>query len=185
MNSHDTTKRKRNTKSTTSNVSISLSPRFTAQCVNVQHYVPEEDAYVTTKTKIIINQYVLNYMNKLNDTSNRENSRKDQIFNAKTLKFVNTSVKNANYYILDRYGLILRKNCMDNKKSAFGWRYDDNDEPISLHISDILIKTNSNEIQILTLQSIKRQFPNAFKKPRGIYYKVYKEMFKNVDIEAL
>lgn len=182
MNSYDVSRRKHKNKTLDSFV---VCPRFNAEYVDVQHYEPDVDDFVTKRMKVLINQHVLQYMTTLFDSASLENSHKDGLFRSENLKFINSSVKNANYYMLDRYGIVIRKNCLDNRKSAFGWKYDENEEPLSIHISDILVKTNSKDVQILTLQSIKRQFPNVFKKPRGVFYKVYKELFEYIDVEGL
>ena len=133
----------------------------------------------------IINQNMLNYMHSILKINNNNNKIKDEIFTNKTLKCVNSSIRNGNFYILDKYGLPIRKNFQDSKKTAFGWKYNNEQEPINIHIDDILLKTESKDIQRLTLQQLKIQFASLFKSPRGIIYKIYSNEFPDIDLENL
>ena len=124
------------------------------------------------------------YMDMLANNKVRYESVKSNLFDPNKLKMVNASVRNDNYYMLDKYGLVIRKECQNSKKTAFGWKYYE-DEPVNIHIGDLLLKTNSKDIQIITLQQIKEQFPTVFNAPRGVIYKVYSEMFPNIDLNNL
>ena len=111
--------------------------------------------------------------------------RKNEIFDPAKLEFMNKSVRNCNYYMLDKFGLVIRKNFQDSKKTAFGWRYDTDNQPINIHINDILLQTNSSQIRDITLQQLKNQFPSLFKPPRGTIYRVYSVVFPEIDLDKL
>ena len=140
-------------------------------------------AFVDPETKI--NKNMLDYMNHILRINKTNNEIKDELFTGKTLKCVNSSIRNNNFYTLDKYNLPIRKNCQDSKKTAFGWRYNDQQEPINIHISEILLQTNSPDIQKITLQQLKQQFGSLFKSPRGIIYKIYNSEFPDMDIENI
>ena len=130
----------------------------------------------------IINEQMKTYMKTIIKINDKNNNYKDNLFSGNTLKCVNSTIRNENYYMLDKYGLIIRKNSQDSKKTAFGWKYNEQHEPINIHIPDLLLSTNSPDIQKITLQQLKQQFPNVFKSPRGIAYKIYTNEFPDYDI---
>ena len=136
-------------------------------------------------SEIIINQDMLEYMLKLSKCKIVTDEHKDELFNPERLEFMNKSVRNGNYYMIDKYGLLIRKNFQDSKKTAFGWKYNDQNEPINIHINDILLQTNSNQIREITLQQLKNQYPNLFKPPRGTIYKVYSVLYPEINLEEL
>lgn len=138
-----------------------------------------------TQEEIFINEVMRNYMTNLFESKNKTEKKKDILFNPKRLSMVNSSVRNGNYYMLDRYGLVIRKNQQNSKKTAFGWRYDSNNEPINIHIGDIMLQTNSDQIRKITLQQMKYQWPNLFAPPRGLIYKVYSELFPEINLETI
>ena len=136
-------------------------------------------------TDIIINQDMLNYMIKISQSKVITDERKNELFDPNKLAFINKSVRNDNYYMVDKYGLPIRKNFQDSKKTAFGWKYNSNNEPINIHIGDILLQTNSDQIREITLQQLKNQYPNLFKPPRGTIYKIYSTLYPEIDLETL
>lgn len=140
---------------------------------------------VDKETKINVD--MLNYMNHILKINKTNNEIKDEIFTGRNLKCVNGSIRNNNYYTLDKYNLPIRKNCQDSKKTAFGWRYNENQEPINIHIDNILLQTESKDILKITLQQLKQQpsFANLFKPPRGIIYKIYSNEFPDLMIESI
>ena len=140
-------------------------------------------SYRDPETKI--NTDMLEYMDSILKINKANNEIKDELFTGKVLKYVNSSIRNGNYYMLDKYGLPIRKNFQDSKKSAFGWRYNANQEPINIHINDILLQTESQDIQKVTLQQLKTQFPALFKPPRGTIYKIYASEFPDMSIDDL
>ena len=133
----------------------------------------------------IINHSMESYMASILKINASNNEYKDQLFTGKTLSYVNSSIRNNNYYMLDKYGLPIRKNAQDSKKTAFGWKYDSSQDPVNIHIDDLLLATNSSEIQSLTLQRLKQSFPNLFKPPRGVIYKIYINEFPDVNLDTI
>lgn len=139
-----------------------------------------------TDPNTVINMNMLRYMESIQQINRKNNDIKDKLFTGKTLKCVNnSSIRNENYYMLDKYNLPIRKANQDSKKTAFGWKYNEKHEPINIHINDILLQTESEDIQRVTLQQLKSQFPTLFKPPRGIIFKIYNSEFPDYDIEDL
>ena len=133
----------------------------------------------------IINNSMKKYMSKILKINASNNEYKDSLFTGKTLSYINSSVRNSNFYMLDKYGLPIRKTAQDSKKTAFGWRFNEDNEPINIHISDLLLATNSSDIQMITLQQLKQSFPSLFKKPRGIIAKIYDKEFPKINLDQL
>lgn len=110
----------------------------------------------------------------------------DSIFRADALHCANKSIKSGNFYILDKYNIIIRKAEQNKTKSAYGWVYNENNEPINIHIPKVLLDTNSKDITTVTLQQLKAKFPTLFKPPRGHIYRVYSLLnLPNVDITKI
>lgn len=122
---------------------------------------------------LVINKAMEEYMASLMSGKVKSDEKLDNQFNPEPLQFVNKSVKNGNVYVVDKYHLIIRKNEYNNKKSAYGWVYDESNEPINIHIDMILLRTQSPDITSITLQQLKREYPTLFKSPRGMLYRIY------------
>lgn len=127
-----------------------------------------------------INKPMEKYMEIIMNNEDKQMSVVHEIFSSENLSFVNKSVKNGNYYMLDKYNIVIRKNEFGNHKSVFGWIYDANHEPINMHIDPILITTASNDITTITLQHLMNRFPSAFKTARGALNKIYSSI--NIDL---
>ena len=132
-----------------------------------------------------INESMKKYMLDLMNETGKSDKVVDTQFNNEKLQFINKSVKNGNFYIIDKYNLIIRKNEFNNKKSAYGWVYDENKDPINIHIDSILLKTQSNDITTITLQQLKREYPSLFKSPRGMLCKIYSTVNLGIDVSQL
>lgn len=122
---------------------------------------------------IKINKPMEDYMRNIMNGKQISDNKIDKHFDNNTLQFINKYVKNENYYIFDKYNLVIRKKEFNNKKSPYGWIYNDEHEPINIHIDTMLMKMNSNDIQTITLQHINHEFPAVLKAPRGVLYKIY------------
>lgn len=133
----------------------------------------------------IINPHMLEYMSHLLKINTANNKIKDSLFSGETLKCVNKSIHNSNYYMLDKYGLPMRKNSQDDNKKVFGWRYDEHHDPINIHINNILLQTHSNDIQQITIQQLKTRFPKDFTPKTGIVWRIYKNEFPDFNIETI
>lgn len=134
---------------------------------------------------IKINTSMERYMHDLMNKKGKSDKVVDTQFNNERLQFANKSVKNGNFYVIDKYNLIIRKNEFNNKKSAYGWIYDENKEPINIHIDSILLKTQSDDITTITLQQLKREYPTLFKSPRGMLFKIYSTIDLGIDVSKL
>lgn len=133
-----------------------------------------------------INKQMDKYMDSIMNMKHETDNTISQFFDSKRLYIINKNVRNGNFYTIDRFGLVIRKDEYGNTRSPYGWRYYtprnissedyegiDNKEPINIHINDILLQTNSPDIQKVTIQYLQRENPSLFKGPRGILYKVY------------
>lgn len=127
---------------------------------------------------------MIQYMNDIMTKKRQRVKVVDNIFRSDILAFANKSIKSGNYYILDRYNLVIRKLEQNKAKSAYGWVYDSEGYPINIHINKMLLDTNSDNITIVTLQLLKNKFPTIFKPPRGQLWKIYSKLqLDDVDIE--
>lgn len=116
-------------------------------------------------------------MSKLLSQTKIEDESLDNYFNKEGLLCVNKSLKEGNYYAFDKYGLIIRRKFLNDEKSLYGWTYNDNKEPISIHVDKMLIRTNASphKIAITTFQKFRNKFPAEFKKgAKSTYEKVAK-----------
>lgn len=129
---------------------------------------------------------MIKYMNEIMTKKRDRTKIVDNIFRADVLPTINKSIKSGNYYILDKYDLVIRKNDQNKPKSAYGWIYDSDGDPINIHINKVLLDTNSNDITIVTLQQLKAKFPSLFKSPRGQLWKIYSTLnFEDIDISNI
>lgn len=134
---------------------------------------------------IHINVDVLKYLNDRLHNSTPESSLQSSIFTKDALPMANRTVKHGNYYAIDKYGLVIRKSFRGSQRSEYGWEFNDNDEPVNVHVSSILIRTRSREdIQLTTLKLLKDRFPAAFR-PNGLIRRVYSILYPHIDIDKL
>lgn len=116
-------------------------------------------------------------MTKLLSQTKIEDETLDNYFNKDNLLCINKSLKEGNYYAFDKYGLIIRRKFLNDEKSIYGWTYNDNKEPISIHVDRMLIRTNTSAADIAktTFQKLRNRFPTEFKKgDKSTYEKVAK-----------
>lgn len=112
------------------------------------------------------------------------------IFQDKRLEFINKSIRNGNFYGIDKYGLIIRAN--EKGKGAFGWKYDDNGDPVNVNINGTLLKLGDVDIiRRSTLQNMKKngRFTKLFAKKEGAQHvgmirRIYTEVFPDYDLDA-
>lgn len=136
--------------------------------------------------KYKINPIMLNYMNQLIRKNKKKDMEADILFeDDERLKFINNKIKSNNKCILDKYNLVIKRNEFGKDTTAFGWVYDSTNEPVNIHISKVLLNTNSEDITIITLQQLKNKFPTLFT-TRGLLYKVYtKNKDLGIDVNEL
>lgn len=129
---------------------------------------------------------MIDYMHDIMTKKQKRTNIVNNIFKPSSLAFANKSIKSGNYYILDKYDLVIRKNDQNKAKSAYGWIYDADGDPINIHINKVLLDTNSQDITIITLQHLKTKFPAVFKAPRGQLYRIYSQLnFEDIDINNI
>lgn len=132
----------------------------------------------------LLNVNMMNYIEDIMKHKQYRSNIVDTIFDPEIISFANKSIKSGNFYIFDKYNLVIRKNDQNKPKSAFGWVYDEEGDPINIHIPKMLLDTNSDNITAVTLQTIKSKYPNIFKEPRGQLYRIY-AMTDKVNINIL
>lgn len=77
--------------------------------------------------------------------------------------------RNKNYYMLDKLNIIIKQNCQ-NKNQIYGWKYDENNQPISIY-NQFNMSDDENFKHILDIQF--QLDPKAFIKKTGIINRVY------------
>lgn len=77
--------------------------------------------------------------------------------------------KNKNYYMLDKLNIVIKQNCQ-NKNQVYGWKYDENNQPISIH-NQFNMTDDENFKHILDIQF--QLDPKSFIKKTGIINKIY------------
>jgi hypothetical protein len=98
------------------------------------------------------------------------------------LQDMNKIIRKGNFYALDKFNLIIRKNDKDKIKSPFGWVFSEENEPINIHINSILLRLNKKNIDDVckqTLVDIKNKFPEIFARQK-IWKKVYSDKFPEI-----
>lgn len=138
------------------------------------------------ETGLLLYTPMIKHMEDIMAKKKKRSKQVDDIFKASELPFANKSIKSGNYYILDKYDLLIRKLDQNKVKSAYGWIYDKDGDPINIHINKVLLDTNSQDITVVTLQQLKIKFPNLFKPPRGQIWRVYNNLnFEDIDISNI
>jgi hypothetical protein len=92
---------------------------------------------------------------------------------------INSKIKNNNYYKLDKYGLVIRTNEVNKKKTIFGYIMNEDNEYINIHINNLLISFNSKELILHTLQLFKNNHKKEFKQ-NSIIYKLYNNLYPDI-----
>lgn len=127
------------------------------------------------KNEVVINPLIKKMMkNILNNTMN-ESEILDSYFVKEAIPPLNRNCRQCNYYIFDRYGLIIRRAHFNDPRKAYGWTKDDNGEPVCIHIDKSLIDVNAPNIRELTLSTLKTKFKAEFGE-KGVYGRVSKQM---------
>lgn len=142
--------------------------------------------YHETPEGPLLHRPMVEYMEDIMTKKQGRSKVVDSIFRADALACANRSIKSGNFYILDKYNIIIRKSEQNKTKSAYGWTYNADNEPINIHIPKVLLDTNSKDITTVTLQNMKAKFPALFKAPRGHIYRVYSMVnLPDVDITKI
>lgn len=93
------------------------------------------------------------------------------IANDKLAKFNTKS--NSNIYLLDKFGLVIRKNDM-NKQTITGYFKNDEGEFVNINVDKTLLQFNPEKVLYETIDLIYRnpKFPK-----NGIVSKIYRELY--------
>jgi hypothetical protein len=122
--------------------------------------------------KVIPNIMSVDTMDLILHYTKKEEVELDNYFTKDGLYCVNKNCKEGNYYAFDKYGLIIRRKAFNDNKNMYGWIYNDNREPISIHIDNQLILVNSPKIFPQTIQKLKSKYGQKCFGPRSIYERV-------------
>ena len=122
-----------------------------------------------------INEKMQKYLSNIHATNEVVKKENEAIFNKETLPDFNLRVKNENYYALDIYGLLVRKNDFNVAKSPFGWIKSGDDEKIvNIHVLDNIVG-DEEDVREQTLRYMHLRFATLFKQPRSVLSRFYAE----------
>jgi hypothetical protein len=105
--------------------------------------------------------------------SRTSTAQTDSVFSYNNdMMFMNKNAHKNNYYGLDKFKLVIRKNDKDKQNSPYGWKYSDG-EIINIHVDVISSHfLGQEEIFKNTLKIIKNKFNQQFSKNNSLH-KVY------------
>lgn len=106
----------------------------------------------------------------LHDTKKEENDL-DAYFTKEGLLCVNKNCKEGNYYAFDKYGIIIRRKEYNNPKNIYGWTYNEQREPVSIHADQYLIKFDPSKVFQQTIQKLRSKYAKFFT-DKSIYQRV-------------
>jgi hypothetical protein len=119
---------------------------------------------------IKINTNMEKYMDELMNRKRENDEIIDEKFNSNSLGIINETVKDGNFYILDKYNLVIRKKYYNYSKSPYGWKYDEENDPVNIHIDPIMLKTKSPDITSITLQQLQITEKGGVSGKRGCHH---------------
>lgn len=110
------------------------------------------------------------YMESLINRASSIKMKNNEDFSPNIMPIFNRRVSGNNYYGYDKYGLIIRKNCFGDTKSPFGWKRNDDNEMISIHLKlDCPEDIRKKE----TLIYIQSRFSTHWNNKNNILRKIY------------
>lgn len=118
----------------------------------------------------------LETMDEILHYTKKEERGLDDYFTKEGLLCVNKNCRD-NFYAFDKYGIIIRRKAHNDPKNAYGWIFNDDHEPISIHIDQYLMRLEPSKVFKQTIQKLKAKFAKQFA-PKSIYDRVS----KNLDI---
>ncbi|MFA5720212.1 MAG: hypothetical protein WC939_04040 [Acholeplasmataceae bacterium] len=124
-------------------------------------------------TELRINEEMKAYLATVYEDNEEVKKENDIVFNKETLPTFNNRIRSGNFYAVDKFGLMIRKNDFNNQKSPFGWVKND-DEILNIHVKIHEGITDLSKVKELTLRSLKTKFPTLFKVEKGILNRFYK-----------
>lgn len=137
------------------------------------------DSNDTSPPKIVINERMKEFMQNIMDGNEISNDIRDVIFGMHLKQFsINSAVRNNNFYALDKYGLVIRKEEQNNSKSPFGWQFVDGD-PVNIHVS-VIAATKQENIRRATLQYLKQRWKLQFE-AKGLIQRAMNSLSSDLD----
>lgn len=130
---------------------------------------------------ISINHDFKDVMNSIMMNNEVSNNVRGTIFD-ESLKLysINSSVRNKNYYTLDKYGLVIRRDNQNDVKSPFGWCLIDN-EPVNIHVGDTIL---INNVRKTVMQKMKQRWRPQFEL-KGMLRRAILCLSANIDDVAM
>ena len=87
----------------------------------------------------------------------------------------NDTVKNGKFYAYDKYGCIIRADCYNKNTNPYCWRFDENNEPVSIFASENCTSRDA------CIQAMKNKYSTAFGS-KGMAYRLYKKCYSDINI---
>ena len=145
-------------------------------------YINTSD-YVKESKKIIINEDMKKYMQKLFIKSEKKKDNFSLLFDNYLLDKINNSKKYTEKhqkFNVDKYNLWIREDKYNITNNIYGWKFNDNDEVININVTEELELTKEPEeiFKIVLNDWIKRGKINIT--PKSIAGQIYKAL--NIDI---
>lgn len=103
------------------------------------------------------------------------NTALDEFFKNTRCVIVNSGVKDkTNLYGLDRFGLVIRRKAYLKKNNVYGWKYDNNMEPVHILTNLELCDDETNIKNVINAQYMMEE--RLFNK-NGVIYKIYSRYY--------
>ena len=117
-----------------------------------------------------INRPMKEYMERIIERAGKLHNRNVSDFSPDIMIFFNKRAKNGNYFGYDKYGIIIRKDAGTSIKSPFGWKRNEDDEIVSVHLRyDCPEEIRRKE----TLMYIQSKFASQWNNKNNILRKIY------------
>lgn len=164
------TRSKRSTQSqtsTTSKKSSKTSARQTVPMTFTASKKPPRDP------NTIILKDMLDYMLGVHKKSTKINEINEDDFTTadnEILKEFNNRVRDGNLYILDAYGIVVRKNDYGTTKSPFAWSRDANNNIVNMFVPPECPDPDKHSEAIIRISS---KFTSRWNDPKNVLHKVY------------
>lgn len=140
----------------------------------VKHPPRTDTNLIKPETIKIVNDSLLLFKDVVKEEKDNVEILNNYFKNPKTA-LINMSIKNKlNLYSLDRYGLVIRRNAYMKKNSLYGWKFDENKEPIHYLVKPDTCSDEENIKAVLNAQYLMNQ--KAFSSV-GIIYKIYSKYY--------
>lgn len=147
---------------------------------NIQH----EDNNDDNIDNLIINENMIEFFKNLYNHVNNRNDEFSQLFTNTILEDINNrkhfTDKHSKYNI-DKYNLLIRENKYNNHNDACGWVFDDDNQPVNIHVTNELKQTKTDdEIFDIVLVELIRRNKISFT-TKSVPTQIYKLL--NIDVD--